>query len=83
MTWYSPFAYWPRDMDWWWEEWYEAGEYLMDPPPGSAPEVAILQEAARQSTGRIMRSGTVQVTRLNGGVTACKQTVKADIPASE
>jgi len=83
LTWWSPFAYWPRDMDWWWEEWYEPGEYLMDPPPGSAPEVAILQEAARQSTGRIVRSGTVQVTRLNGGVTACKQTVKADIPASE
>jgi hypothetical protein len=83
LTWWSPFGYWQRDMDYWWQEWYEPGQYLMDPPADSAPEVAILQEAARQSAGRIMRSGTVQVTRLNGGATACKQTVKADIPASE
>lgn len=82
-TWYTPFAYWPRDIDWPWEEWYTSGDYLMDPPQGSASEVAILQEAARQSTGRIVRSGTVQVTRLNGGATACQQTVTADIPASE
>jgi hypothetical protein len=83
LVWWARPVHWQRDFAWWWQEWYEAGEYLMDPPPGSAGEVAILQEAARQSADRVVRNATVQVTQLAGGVEGCKQTLEAVIPASE
>lgn len=83
LVWWLRPVTWDRNFTWWYDEWYEPGEYLMDPPPGSANEVAILQEAARQSADQVMRPGTVQVTRLAKGVPTCKQTVEALFPASE
>ena len=54
-------------------------EYQLD----RKPRVERFQEAARQSAGRVVRPGTLQVTRLANGAPACKQTVKAVFPASE
>jgi hypothetical protein len=83
LVWWARLTGWQRDISWFWQEWYEAGEYLMDPPPGSSGEVAVLQEAARQSADRVVRKGTVKVTQLAKGVKTCEQTVEAVLPASE
>lgn len=83
LVWWLRPVHWQRDYGWWYEAWYEAGEYLMDPPAGSAKEVAILQEAARQSADRVVRKGKVQITQFAAGAAACKQTLDAVLPASE
>ncbi len=83
LVWWARLTGWQRDIDWWWQEWYEPGEYLMDPPEGSEAELAILQEAISQSTGRVVRPGSVDVTRYANGTAACTQTVKAHFAASE
>ena len=45
--------------------------------------MALLEEASRQSTSLIVRSGIARVTRLEGGISKCAQTMDAVLPASE
>lgn len=81
--WWYRLDYWLSDTSWWWQEWYEAGDFLMDPPAGSEAEVEILQEAARQSADQIVRPGTVRVTQLTNGAPVCTEALQAVISANE
>ncbi len=64
-------------------EWYQPGEYVFDPPDGSAIEVTILEAAARQLSRRVFSSGSVQLTRLEDGTETCYDEMEGWLPASE
>lgn len=76
-------SYWDPDFTWFWEEWYEPGVYLMDPPAGSAHEVAVLAAASRQLSGLVAREGRVVATRFENGRAACSNELKGLMPAGE
>ncbi len=83
LTWSHRPTWWNPDTTWFWQEWYEPGEYLMDPPAGSGKEVAILEEASRQLSGLVAREGRVLATRLKNGAAACSEELSGTLPAGE
>lgn len=83
LTWAHRPAWWNPDTTWFWQEWYEPGVYLMDPPADSGKELAILEEASRQLSGLVAREGRVLATRLENGAPACSEELKGTLPATE
>lgn len=83
-VWYQrPVTYPASTGPWWYNKWYEAGDYVFDPPDNSEHEQAIVQEAARQMSGSIVRPQRVMIRTIEGGRVTSKKTVEALIPASE
>ncbi len=84
LVWSHRPAYWNPTFDWFWEEWYEPGEYLMDPPAAaSGNEVALLEAASRQLSGLVSREGRVIAKRFENGAATCGTELKGLLPASE
>lgn len=83
LVWSQRFAAWDPDTTYFWQEWYEPGEYLMDPPAGAENEVAILEEASRQLAGLVTREGRVTATRIQNGVPACSEELSGTLPAGQ
>ena len=83
LVWSHRPSFWDPDTSFFWQEWYEPGEYLMDPPAGSENEVAILEAASRQLSGLVARDGKVRATRVKNGVAACSEELAGTLPAGE
>lgn len=83
LTWANRPVIWNPDTTYFWQEWYEPGVYLMDPPEGSENEVAILETASKQLSGLVSREGRVTLSRVDNGVVTCEQQATGMLPANE
>lgn len=83
LVWAHRPSFWDPDYTWFWEQWYEPGVYLMDPPAGSENEVAVLEAASRQLSRLVGREGRVTATRVENGRPSCSDELKGLLPASE
>lgn len=80
-VWYlRPMAY-SANTPWWYQEWYEPGEYVFDPPEGSENEQAIVQEAARQMATGVVRAARVVITSVDDGRVTNTKKIDALVPA--
>jgi hypothetical protein len=82
-TWYLRPVTYSANATPWYNQWYESGAYVFDPPDNSENEQAILQEAARQLSGGVVRPQRVTIMTIERGRVISRRTLEALISASE